>query len=429
MATFWKNLLGAVRGIGPKFGLMLTATLVTVLLACQGAPGATGPEGLQGQKGEPGLAGAVGLQGEQGLSGLQGPIGGVGPQGATGQAGERGASGPKGDSGEQGGVGLQGPAGPRGPQGPAGIPGVSIESITTPVSSSRPVSVLTGASIDTHTSLLSPIAGAAITGSTVEPSTAEDLIGRLDEAIIDKAVVLSRAFSLPSEGGVRSENRFVSAEVGKYPDRLFGFCGINPVLGDALDEVERCLDLSGMVGVAIHLPDSDVDLQNERHLAGLNNIFDLLEVRRAPLMLQLGSATGLPLGSEERENLTQILFAHPEVRTVLAQCAGPVDDGNIELWLQVFSSQLPEIVPDNLFLEVSGCMEFFQDAPESKRETLVWRLRKWGLDRVFFGSDYLKISSGPTPIEALVTLALYPFTQEEIDQITSNNALNWLEGG
>ncbi len=79
-------------------------------------------------------------------------------------------------------------------------------------------------------------------------------------------------------------------------------------------------------------------------------------------------------------------------------------------------------------MDLSAHLDLYKDAPFSKRELIVWRLRKWGLERVLFGSDYLWIAPVETPKEALETLSKYPFTQEEIDLITGNNALTWLEG-
>jgi predicted TIM-barrel fold metal-dependent hydrolase len=100
----------------------------------------------------------------------------------------------------------------------------------------------------------------------------------------------------------------------------------------------------------------------------------------------------------------------------------------IDLWVQAFEAQIPAFSRENLYIDISRCLKFFEDAPLSKREEVVWRLRKWGIDHVFFGSDYLEIQPAQTPIEALVSLTKYPFTQEEIDLITSNDASAWLDG-
>ena len=51
-----------------------------------------------------------------------------------------------------------------------------------------------------------------------------------------------------------------------------------------------------------------------------------------------------------------------------------------------------------------------------------------GLERVLFGSDYMMVAPVKTPKEALETLTKYPFNQEEIDIILSNDAWVWLSG-
>ena len=79
-------------------------------------------------------------------------------------------------------------------------------------------------------------------------------------------------------------------------------------------------------------------------------------------------------------------------------------------------------------MDLSGTLEFYQDAPLSKRELMVWRYRKWGINKLLFGSDYLKVAPAQTPLEALETLTRYPFTQEELDTILSNDGVAWLYG-
>ncbi|MFQ6029294.1 MAG: amidohydrolase family protein, partial [Dehalococcoidia bacterium] len=97
-------------------------------------------------------------------------------------------------------------------------------------------------------------------------------------------------------------------------------------------------------------------------------------------------------------------------------------------WLHGMAATPPVFRQENFYVEVSACLKFYRDAPLAKRELLVWRLKKWGLDRVFFGSDYLMVAPAETPKETLETLRKYPFTQEEIDLILSNDASAWLFG-
>ena len=113
---------------------------------------------------------------------------------------------------------------------------------------------------------------------------------------------------------------------------------------------------------------------------------------------------------------------------VHAHCAGDTDDQNMELWLRGMVSTPPTFTPDNFYVETSACLSFFEDAPLSTKERIVWGLRTWGIERVFFGSDYLKISPVQTPKNALESLSKYPFTQDEIDTILNNDASAWLFG-
>jgi predicted TIM-barrel fold metal-dependent hydrolase len=91
--------------------------------------------------------------------------------------------------------------------------------------------------IDYHQHLYSPVAGPiSIAGWT--GVTADELIRFMDEAHISRAVVLSTAYSLanphktpvPNEReAVRNDNDWTSAQVARYPERLTGFCSVNPL--------------------------------------------------------------------------------------------------------------------------------------------------------------------------------------------------------
>jgi hypothetical protein len=102
-------------------------------------------------------------------------------------------------------------------------------------------------SIDHHQHHYSPATAALAPG--VAPVSAEDLVKLLDQAGIRRAVVLSVAYQFgnpnrPSVDDeyakVRAENDWTSQEVACYPDRLRGFCGVNPLKDYAFEELARC---------------------------------------------------------------------------------------------------------------------------------------------------------------------------------------------
>ena len=91
------------------------------------------------------------------------------------------------------------------------------------------------------------------------------MIAQLDAAGIKRAAVLSTAYiweqaSRNVDNAVeklRADNDWTSQQVAKYPDRLIGFCGINPLKDYALDELARCAkDPNLRRGVKMHFGNS-----------------------------------------------------------------------------------------------------------------------------------------------------------------------------
>ncbi len=82
--------------------------------------------------------------------------------------------------------------------------------------------------------------------------TSDRLIREMDEAGIDKAVIVALDYEFAFKGDFtfKDYNDYVANIVKKYPDRLAGYCGIDPRRGKgAIRELERCiqdLELSGV---------------------------------------------------------------------------------------------------------------------------------------------------------------------------------------
>jgi predicted TIM-barrel fold metal-dependent hydrolase len=285
--------------------------------------------------------------------------------------------------------------------------------------------VSNAAAIDVHLHLGSQVIADVYTGGEAPASTVEDLVARLDEANVERGVVLAAGYmgwplGFTDDSNVAPENDFVAGEIAKYPDRLIGFCGINPLFDSALAEIDRCLDLEGMVGLKLHMAGSGVDLTDPGDVAALDAVFARAEALDVPVLIHAGTEFGLALDSAGFTNLALILDEHAAVRVVHAHCAGPRDDQGIEAWIR------NGLVGENSFVEGSACLAYFKDAPAGVKERIVWQFRNWGIDRVFLGSDYISFGVDETPKEAIETLLSYPFTQAEIDTILSNDGSAWL---
>jgi predicted TIM-barrel fold metal-dependent hydrolase len=306
------------------------------------------------------------------------------------------------------------------------IPLFSIPPLGDPAEAPAPLQA-TGAALDVHTHIASQAVTDMFTGGGVPAAGADDLVARLDEGNVERAIILSAAyfgtsFGILDDFNVIPENDYVAAEVAKHPDRLIGFCGINPLFDSALDELDRCLGLPGMIGVKLHLEGSGVDMANTRHVRRLAALFDRIAELDAPVLIHVADPGGLPLAGRAFANLAAILSEHPTVRVAHAHCAGNTDDDTIESWLRLGNSGYN---PETSFVDISACLAFHVDAPLAQRELIVWRFRKWGIENVLFGSDYF-VFDGETPAETLDILSQYPFTQEEIDTILTNDGAAWL---
>jgi uncharacterized protein len=131
---------------------------------------------------------------------------------------------------------------------------------------------LTAPLADHHQHLFSPELATLMSTTppvaSAQPRTAADLIAQLDAAGIRRAVVLSTAyiFEQPSRKAdaaaekLRRENDWTSQQVAKFPDRLIGFCSLNPLKDYALDELVRCAnDTNLRRGLKLHFGNSVVD--------------------------------------------------------------------------------------------------------------------------------------------------------------------------
>lgn len=90
-------------------------------------------------------------------------------------------------------------------------------------------------------------------------TTAEDLISAMDEDGVDRSV--SMGIGWTDLGLAREANDYIIESVRKYPDRIVGFCSVNPAWGElAAREVERCAE-AGLVGVGeLHADTQRFDL-------------------------------------------------------------------------------------------------------------------------------------------------------------------------
>jgi predicted TIM-barrel fold metal-dependent hydrolase len=181
--------------------------------------------------------------------------------------------------------------------------------------------------------------------------TAAELISFLDAAGIRRALVLSVAYQFGNPNRpaveneyakVRAENDWTSEQVARFPDRLRGFCGFNPLRDYALRELARCAqDPRLRYGIKLHFGNSDVDLDSSEHVARLREVFREANQRRMAIVVHMRSSVTRerPYGAKEaRVFLKELLPAAPNVSVQIAHLsgAGGYDDPAIDEALGVF---------------------------------------------------------------------------------------------
>jgi len=288
---------------------------------------------------------------------------------------------------------------------------------------------------DYHQHLFSPELAALMTSTppvaAVKPRTAAALIEQLDAAGIERAVVLSTAyiFEQPSRKvddaarKLRRDNDWTSRQVAQFPDRLVGFCGLNPLKDYALEELARCAaDPHLRRGLKLHFGNSVVDYHSPEHLAQVQRVFRAANDRRMPIVAHVrASVTAkLPWGREEALIfLNELLPSAPDVVVQIAHLAGagsPQDEGAQEA-LEVFVDAVVRNDPRtrNLYVDATTLGEPPTPANAQRWAAAIRRLPA----RVLFGSDATTPAATPGGVWTSMR-KLLPLTDDEFRGIANN---------
>jgi predicted TIM-barrel fold metal-dependent hydrolase len=296
--------------------------------------------------------------------------------------------------------------------------------------------------IDYHQHLYSPEAGARPSPGP-KGIDARFLIAQLDAAGIQRAIVLSVAYSfsnpnkapVPNEyAHVIAENDWTSAQVAKYPDRLLGFCSVDPLRPYALREIARCAkDPNLRAGLKLHFGNSDVDVDNPDHVAKVRQIFRTANAHDMAIVVHMHANIDhhRPYGAKEAGIfLEQILPEAPDVTVQIAHLAGGggYDDPTIDSALSVFVQAIERKDPRMKNVYFDACGIAIPGMWEDKAGLIAKRIRQIGIQRVLYGSD------APTPDNlpkaALERFHRLPLTKDEFRAIENNVApyvITWLK--
>jgi len=238
-------------------------------------------------------------------------------------------------------------------------------------------------------------------GHGVASFLGEDLVHNLDEVGLDCAV----AFPLGAPYTDYSEsNKIIAEEVAKYPQRIIGFCRINPNFGPqaTAKSLDHCLGTLRLKGIKPH-PEIEFFDPNEEAL--MEPVYDAARRYGVPIIFHTGMSSK----------------AAP---AVIAELAARYRDVPVILGHMGVSEYVKQAVAvarqhDNIYLETSvvGWMPLLLEA-----------FRGVGTSKLLFGSDH---PYTPLPMErdkiAVHVAREAKLTEDDLRKVFAANLLSLLQ--
>lgn len=234
-------------------------------------------------------------------------------------------------------------------------------------------------------------------------ATAEDIINNMDEFGIDKSVILNLGWQT-HEMCVET-NDYIFESLAKYPERLVGFCMIQPLAGDkAIKELERCARY-GAKGIGEIRPDTQgFDLGDSNILKPL---VEEMVKKNLVLLIHASEPVGHEYsgkGSVTPDLIYSFILNFPELKLVCAHWGGGLP----------FYALMPEVEKafGNVFFDTAA-------TPFLYRPQIFFHVSEiLGSEKILFGSDYPLLS----PKRIIDQLESVNLSDEKKVKILSGNA-------
>ena len=259
--------------------------------------------------------------------------------------------------------------------------------------------------------------------SLLSNGNAERLINEMDEAGIDKTVLLALdgEFIFRSKVTYKEYNDLLQNYMKKYPDRFIGFAGIDPRRGkEAIKELERCINDLGCSGVKLwtltgFYPD-DVNFYP---------FYERVEELGATILCHTGlGPTGTYLKYCQPVYVDKVAVDFPKINFIMAHMGTPWTKEAIAV-----ATKNP-----NVYLDISAWEPQLKRAPFAFFEALIEAKMSCGIDKILFGTDwplFTSILSLKDYVDGIKKMKLPPpmkmmglpeFNEEEKNKILGENA-------
>ena len=238
-------------------------------------------------------------------------------------------------------------------------------------------------------------------------ATTDELIDSMDKAGVDVSVIVNIGWTT-HELCVET-NDYILESINRYPDRLVGFCSVQPLsLQAALDELERCAR-GGIKGVGEIRPDIQLlDLGDDELM---NPFTDILSRHNLILLTHSSEPVGhiySGKGAVTPDVLYPFIASHPELTIVCSHWGGGLP----------FYALMPEVkkAMPNVYFDTAASPFLYSPQIYAQVAAIA------GGDRILLGSDWPLLTQERLIKEVEST----DLPAETKEQILGGNACNLL---
>jgi predicted TIM-barrel fold metal-dependent hydrolase len=223
----------------------------------------------------------------------------------------------------------------------------------------------------------------------------------MDECGVDRSVIFSPSSGLSSPKDFIDANSSIRDAVAMHPDRLVGFCMVNPMHGNgALDEIKRARHDLDLIGIKLHPP------LHGHYFVDSPIVYPLAELAVELDMPIIFHSDWNNLACSPYQ-ICGLARRYPEAKLIMGHMG-------VDPWM---TGQLVELVADvpNVYLETSGTA----DSPKAVVTLPVARI---GVERLLFGSD----APGGDPRLAIMKVRLAGLSPQDEAAVLGLNAARLL---
>lgn len=214
---------------------------------------------------------------------------------------------------------------------------------------------------------------------------------------ISKVYISSLSSMYPDKEEITALNKGTYGFMTEHPDKIGGFCYINPVHSNALEELKKGIEEYGMSGMKLWVATFCDDPR-------VNPLIEKCIEYRIPILVHAFHKAVDQLEFETLGRHVDILAGrYPEAKILMAHLGGNCYDG-----IKIIKKH------KNVWTDISGSLY--------RRDEVDYTVRQLGAERVLFGTDM----TGSFLVN-LGQIEEADLTQEERDMIYYKNALKILD--